>query len=76
MEFIGLVLFFAVLITVQVRDMIKKELWRELIAYSVLMIVAMILSFGIVFDIKLLNPVAAVEKMFNPIIQYLDEMLI
>lgn len=76
MEFIGLVLFFAVLITVQVRDMIKKELWRELIAYSVLMIVAMILSFGIVFDVKLLNPVAAVEKMFNPIIQYLDEMMI
>ena len=76
MATIGLVLFFAILVVVQVRDMIKKALWRELIAYSILMTVAMILSFGLLFDLKLLNPIAAVEKVFNPVIRYLDALMI
>ncbi len=69
-------LFFAVVITLQVRDMIKKELWRELITYGILMILALALSIGVALDIKLPNPqLAAAEKVFIPITRYLDSLL-
>ena len=64
---------FAVFIWIAVPGLIKNKSWRELAAYSVLMVLAITVSMLYAFDVDIPNPVKntqyyvknAVEAMFH-----------
>ena len=68
-----MIAFFAVLIWIEVPGLIKKKSWRELAAYSVLMVLAITVSMLYALDVDIPNPVKntqyyvknAVEAMFH-----------
>ena len=52
-----LIAAFAVIILIEVPDLIKKKHWRELAVYSVLMTLAFVICLMYVLDIDVPNPV-------------------
>ncbi len=52
-----LTMAFAAVILLEVPGMIKKKYWRELAVYSVLMVLAIVISFLYAMDIDIPNPV-------------------
>ena len=71
-----LLLLLAAIIIYEAPGLIEKKLWRELLAFSVLMLLGMILSFGLALDLPLPNPVIVVEAIFAPVTWYLDILLL
>lgn len=76
MELILLGLVFVLIIAAQVPPLVKKKMWRELAAFSVLLLVGMIYSFGLALDLPLPNPARAVEAVFGPLTRLMQKMLI
>lgn len=70
-----LILVFAVIIAFEVPGLVRKKMWRELTAFSVLLLMGMILSFGQALKLPLPNPTRGIEAVFRPISQYLEKML-
>ena len=68
-------LIFIVIIALEVPVLIKKKLWRELITFSVLLLIGMTYSYGQLLDLPLPNPTDGVEAIFKPVSQYLQELL-
>ena len=68
-------LIFIVIIALEVPALIKKKLWRELITFSVLLLIGMTYSYGQLLDLPLPNPTDWVEAIFKPVSQYLQELL-
>lgn len=62
-----LIVLFAAIIFLEVPSLIKKKMWGELIAFSVLMSIGMFLSITQALDIKLPNPTKAIEMIFQPL---------
>ena len=68
-------LIFIVIIALEVPALIKKKLWRELITYSILLLIGMIYSYGQLLNLPLPNPTKGVEAIFKPVSQLLQELL-
>ncbi|MBE3586212.1 hypothetical protein [Desulfofundulus thermocisternus] len=68
-------LFFIIIIALQVPSLVKQKMWRELVAYSVLMVVAMFYSFGLALDMPLPNPARVVEIVFTPVTSMIHKVL-
>lgn len=60
MAFIGIILF-------EVPGLVKKKMWRELIAFSVYLSIGMALSIPQVLGIILPNPSKAIEVLIKPV---------
>ncbi|MTI81538.1 MAG: hypothetical protein FH758_11780 [Firmicutes bacterium] len=75
MAVFGLVVLFVAIIAIEVPKLIKEELWREFVVFGVLMLLGMVLSFGLVLNLPLPNPVSALEAVFTPVTQYMDSLL-
>lgn len=52
-----LILAFAIMALIEVPELIKKKYWRELIAFSVILILAFVISVFQYKDIDIPNPV-------------------
>lgn len=52
----GLILFFIVIVFLEVPGLISKKLWRELTAFSVFLTIGFILSFLLVIGVKIPSP--------------------
>jgi len=50
-------------------------MWRELIAFSVLLLIGMFYSYGQVLALSLPNPATVLDFLFQPVSQYLDKIL-
>ncbi|KJS12325.1 MAG: hypothetical protein JL56_12930 [Desulfotomaculum sp. BICA1-6] len=70
-----LTLIFLGIIAFEVPGLVRKKMWRELAAFSVLLVIGMIYSYGQVLDIPLPNPTKGIEAVFKPVSQYLDQVL-
>lgn len=70
-----LILVFAVIIAFEVPGLVKKKMWRELAAFSVLLLIGMVLSFGQALKLPLPNPTRGIEAVFRPVSQYLEKLL-
>jgi hypothetical protein len=55
-----LILFFIIIITIEVPKLIKVEAWHEIRVYSIFMFIAFALYLLQVFGIKLPSPVKAI----------------
>jgi hypothetical protein len=63
------------IIAYEVPGLIKERMWRELIAFSVLLLIGMIYSYGQVLALSLPNPATVLDFLFQPVSQYLDKIL-
>lgn len=66
-----LIVAFAAIILFEVPAMIKKKQWRELAAYSVLMVIAIVISVMYALDIKVPNPVKNTQYYVKNLTEYL-----
>lgn len=62
-----LLLIFAVIIWFEVPSLIKKQMWGELIVFSVLIVLGMVMSIAQTLGIKLPNPTKGIELIFKPL---------
>ncbi|MEG6511324.1 hypothetical protein [Desulforamulus ruminis] len=76
MSAVLLTCFFAVVLWIQLPSLIKRKNFREIIAYSLMMIMGMVYSYAYLWDIKLPNPTHAVDAVFRPITKFLDHLLV
>ncbi|OPX87160.1 MAG: hypothetical protein A4E53_02620 [Pelotomaculum sp. PtaB.Bin104] len=63
------------IIAIEAPRLIKKRLWREAAAFSVLLLVGMVYSFGLALNWRLPNPVNVLKAVFFPVTQYLEHLL-
>lgn len=70
-----LVLVFLTIIAVDAPGLVKKKMWREFAAFSVLLLLGVVLSFGQVLELPLPNPTRGIEAVFGPITVYLERLL-
>jgi len=62
------------IIAIEVPHLIKSSLWRELMAFSFLLLVAMVYSFGLLFNWPLPNLVDSLEVIFKPVTQFFEQL--
>ncbi|OPZ73119.1 MAG: hypothetical protein BWY80_00997 [Firmicutes bacterium ADurb.Bin456] len=70
-----LVLGFITIIAVETPGLVKKKMWREFAAFSVLVLLGMVLSFGQALKLPLPNPIRGIEALFEPVTAYLEKLL-
>lgn len=63
------------IIAVEVPHLIKSALWRELLAFSFLLLLSMAYGFGLMFNLQLPNLVNGLEALFGPVSQYMVQLL-
>lgn len=68
-----LLLLFLGIIWLEVPGLVKKKMWRELIAFSVFLITGMALSIPQVLGIAVPNPSKPVEALFKPLVQWMGQ---
>ncbi len=68
-------LIFIGIIAYEVPMLIKKKLWRELAAFSVLLIIGMFYSYGQALDLPLPNPTKVLYAITKPFSAYLEKIL-
>ncbi len=66
-----LFLLFIGIILLEVPGLVKKKMWRELVAFSVYLLAGMALSIPQVLGIKLPNPTRVIETVFKPLSELL-----
>ena len=68
MKVLLLILVFSVIALIEVPKLIKKKLWGELAAFSVLLSIGFILSLLLTIGVKLPNPSKAIENLIKLIV--------
>lgn len=71
----GLIAIFAVIIILQVPPLVKKDLWKELIVYGVILSLGIIYSIGQLYHWPLPNPTKKAEYLFAPISKFLEKVM-
>jgi len=67
-----LILMFTGIILLEVPGLVKKKMWRELAAFSVLLLIGMALIMPQAFGVVLPNPSEAVAALFRPLAELLE----
>lgn len=62
---------YALLITFQIHLLLKPPRWRDTVVTALLLLPALIYSYGLVLDVQLPNPSTALEQLFRPLAQKL-----
>jgi len=70
----GLALLFLIISLYEIPYMIKEKLWKELIVFSGLMLIAAALSFGYVLDFPLPSPTRLIERALNPLTTWVERI--
>lgn len=66
---------YAGIIALTVPQMVKNTLWRELMAFSFILVLAIVYSFGLLFNLQLPNLVDLLEVLFIPVTKFMEQML-
>lgn len=74
MTLLFLTLFFAGILYLQLPPLIKGKNIREILAYSLMMLTAIVYSYALVLDIDLPNPTKAVDAVFRPVTNFMDRL--
>jgi len=64
-------LAFGLIIWLEVPGLVKKKMWRELIAFSVFLVIGMALTIPQVYGIRPFDPNAPIEALFKPLAELL-----
>lgn len=75
MEIALLAGLFIFIIIFEVPLLVKDKMWRELVAFSVLLVGAMALTFAHALRLPMPNPVNAINMIVNPISTWVNGLL-
>ncbi|OPX83508.1 MAG: hypothetical protein A4E53_04593 [Pelotomaculum sp. PtaB.Bin104] len=64
---------FALIIWLEAPGLVKKKMWRELIAFSVFLAIGIALTIPQVYGIRPFEPNAPIEALFKPLAELLKE---
>lgn len=64
---------FAFVIWFEAPDLIKKKMWRELIAFSVYLAVALAISIPLLLGIQPFKANAPIEALYKPLAEWLKK---
>jgi len=64
---------FALIIGLEAPGLVKKKMWRELVAFSVYMAIGIALSIPQLFGIRPFEPNAPIEALFKPLAELLKK---
>lgn len=70
-----LTLIFMVIIAMEAPQLLREQKWPDLAAFGGLLLVAMVMSFAAVLDIRLPNPTSGLEAIFQPVAELLEKLL-
>ncbi|HBV98981.1 MAG: hypothetical protein JL50_18960 [Peptococcaceae bacterium BICA1-7] len=68
-------LVFIAIIALEAPALVKGKNWRELAAFSVLLLIGMVYSYGQALDIPLPNPTKLIMVIFEPVALYVERLL-
>ncbi|TYO97300.1 hypothetical protein [Desulfallas thermosapovorans] len=68
-----LMLAFFIITGLEVPGLVRKKMWRELTAFSVLLVFGMALSIPQALGMTIPNPNAYIEIIFKPLVQWLQK---
>lgn len=66
---------FIAIIAIETPGLVRKRMWRELAAFSVLLLIGMVYSYGQMLDLPLPNPTDYIMAVFKPVSEYLEKAL-
>ena len=66
-----LLLAFVIIIGLEMPGLVRKKMWRELVAFSVYLAVGIALAIPQTYGIRPFNPNEPIETLFEPIAQWL-----
>lgn len=66
---------YLIMIWLEVPRLVIQKKWRDLTAFSVLLLPAIVYSYGIVLDLKLPNPTDLITLIFEPLAKSLGQVL-
>ena len=75
MTVIVLSVIFMAIIAFEAPGLIRKKMWRELAAFSVLLLLGMIYSYGQALEIPLPNPTSGIMAIFEPVSLLIEKLL-
>jgi predicted tellurium resistance membrane protein TerC len=75
MKIILLAVILIVIAAFEFPGLVKKKMWRELAAFSVLLLIGAALSFGQALKLPLPNPTRGIEAVFVPVSRFIDKLL-
>jgi len=64
---------FALIIWLEAPGLVKKKMWRELVAFSVFLAIGMALTIPQVYGIRPFKPNAPIEALFKPLAELLKK---
>ena len=73
MTILGILFVFSVIIWLEVPDLVQKKLWRELIAFSVLVLIGMLLTIPMTLGINIPSPNDALAVLFKPFAAWMKQ---
>lgn len=68
-------LVFIAIIAIEAPGLVKKRKWRDLAAFTVLLLIGMVYSFGEALDLPMPNPTRGIMAIFEPLSRYLEKIL-
>ncbi|SHK33709.1 hypothetical protein [Desulforamulus aeronauticus] len=66
---------FIIIILLEVPRLVVQKKWRDLAAFSFLLLPAIVYSYGITLDVNLPNPTHLIIKLFDPLALRLEQLL-
>jgi hypothetical protein len=75
MTILGLILIFTLMAALEVPRLVRDKMWREMTAFSGLLIIGMVLSFAHVLNINLPNPTHLLYAIFRPMTEVIMTLL-
>lgn len=66
-----LLVFFLDIVLLEAPGLVKKKMWRELLAFSGYLLLGLALSLPQVMGIKVPNPTKVIEALFKPLAELL-----
>ncbi len=68
-------LLFIGVIAVEVPYLVRNKLWREAAAFSGLLLIGMVYSFGLVLDWEIPTLLQLMELVFIPVTMYIEQLI-
>ena len=62
---------FLFIIAIEVPGLVKKRMWRELVAFAVILWIGMTLSILHILDVEVPSPIKLIEAFYKPLAEWL-----
>ncbi|WP_034630998.1 hypothetical protein [Desulfotruncus alcoholivorax] len=73
MAIIGVLFAFSIIIWLQAPSLVQKKMWRELVVFSVLLLIGMIISIPQALGMQVPSPNDLIVTLFKPFAEWMKQ---